>query len=194
MDAMPSRRTVLFQLALFSCIALVSLSPAFGQDDSTSHRGRKYKAPPPTSHIEVVVTKKFNGKPISNAAVIFYSTRDGKDDGNLEVKTDPEGKAVIDVIATGSTVRVQVIAAGFATFAEEFEIDQPTKQIAVAMIHPQEQISSYVDNEGKTTARKPGVQEPIRPKPQTSAKPAAPAPTTTTPPPNALIPDVNPKQ
>ena len=71
--------------------------------DTTAKRGRKYKAPPATSHIEVTVVKKYNGKPISNAAVIFQSTLDGKDQGNLEVKTDPDGKANIDVIPTGST-------------------------------------------------------------------------------------------
>ena len=81
------------QLALLLSIALVSCLPAMAQD-APAKRGRKYKAPPATSHIEVTVLKKFNGKPISNAAVIFDSTLDGKDQGNLEVKTDPEGKAV----------------------------------------------------------------------------------------------------
>ena len=125
--------------------------------------GRKYKAPPVTSHIEVTVLKKFNGKPISNAAVIFDSTLNGKDEGNLEVKTDPDGKATIDVIPTGSTVRVQVIATGFATYAEEYLVAEPTRQISISMLRPQEQLSSYQDNTGKAAARKPGVQEPIRP-------------------------------
>ena len=31
------------------------------------------------------------------------------------IKTDPDGKAIIDVIPTGSLVRVQIIANGFAT-------------------------------------------------------------------------------
>ena len=72
--------------------------------------------------------KKFNGKPIVNAAVIFNSTLDGKDEGNLEVKTDPDGKATIDVIPTGSTVRVQVIATGFATFADEYVVTEPSRR------------------------------------------------------------------
>jgi hypothetical protein len=141
-------------------------------------RGRKYKAPDPTSHIEVEVTKKFNGKPIPNAAVVFDATLDGKDQGSLEVKTDPDGKATIDIIPTGSTVRVQVIATGYATFAQEYPVDGPSKSIAVAMMHPQAQVSSYVDNTGKASTRKPGVQEPIRPKPVTPpvAPPPAPAP------------------
>jgi hypothetical protein len=124
------------------------------------------------------VLKKFNGKPIVNAAVIFNSTLNGKDEGNLEVKTDPDGKATIDVIPTGSSVRVQVIATGFATFADDFVITEPSREISVAMIRPQEQLSSYQDNSGKAADRKPGVQEPIRP-PSPTAKPATPPPATT---------------
>ena len=158
------------------------------QDAPVKH-GRKYKAPPATSHIEVTVLKKFNGKPISNAAVIFDATLDGKDQGNLEVKTDPDGKATIDIIPTGSTVRVQVIATGFATYAQEYVVSEPSRQISVAMLRPQEQISSYENNEGKAAVRKPGVQEPIRP---TTPPPAAPPATNT--PPSSPTPDAAPKQ
>jgi hypothetical protein len=186
---MQSRRAVLSQLALVLCITLVSCWSAFGQDDTTARRGRKYKAPPVTSHIEVQVVKKFNGKPISNAAVVFNSFLNGKEEGNLEVKTDPEGKAIIDVIPTGSTVRVQVIATGFATYAQEYVVSEPSRQISVAMLRPQEQISSYENNEGKAAERKPGVQEPIRP---TTPPPAAPPATST--PPSSPAPDATPKQ
>jgi hypothetical protein len=171
---MPLRRILWFQLALFLCIVPVFCLPATAQDDPPKH-GRKYKAPPATSRIQVTVLKKFNGKPISNAAVIFDATMDGKDQGNLEVKTDPEGKAIIDVIPTGSTVRVQVIATGFATYAEAYEVTEPNREITVSMVHPQEQISSYQDNQGKAATRKPGVQEPIR-STKPAAKPATPAP------------------
>src|ERR1700733_2651966 len=179
---MPSRRAAWSQLAIALCLVVVPSLFALGQDDSSAHRGRKYKAPPATSHIEVLVSKKFNGKPIMNAAVVFDSTLNGKEEGNLEVKTDPDGKAVIDVIPTGSKVRVQVIATGFATFAEDYLVTEPSRQIFVSLLRPQEQISSYQNNEGKATERKPGVQEPIRP--TTPAKPPptpAPAPATTTP-------------
>jgi len=182
------------RLALLLCLTLVSCLPALAQDAPVKH-GRKYKAPPATSHIEVTVLKKFNGKPISNAAVIFDATMDGKDQGNLEVKTDPDGKAMIDIIPTGSTVRVQVIATGFATYAEEYQVTEPSREITISMIHPQEQVSSYQDNEGKAATRKPGVQEPIRPTPP-ATKPATPAPAPQTtpqqPPPNTS--DTTPKQ
>jgi hypothetical protein len=159
--------------------------------DAPAKRGRKYKAPPATSHIQVTVVKKYNGKPISNAAVVFQSTLDGKDEGNLEVKTDPDGKATIDVIPTGSTVRVQVIATGFATYAEDYVVSEPSRQISVAMLRPQEQVSSYVDNEGKTSTVKPGVQEPIRPT-NPSATPAKPSPAPQPQTPNASA--TTPKQ
>lgn len=168
---MSSRRTVWSSFILVACIALFASIPGFSQ-----YRGRKYKAPPPTSHIEVQVTRKYNGKPIPNAAVVFNPSRDGKDLGNLEVKTDPDGKAAIDVIPTGSTVRVQVIAEGFSTFGQDYVIDQPSKEIAIVMLRPQAQISAYEDNSGKASQRKPGVQEPIRPTPVTPPAQGNPVP------------------
>ena len=186
---MSSRRTVWSLSLLVLLFAFASSLPVKAQDqDAPVKRGRKYKAPPVTSHIEVTVVKKFNGKPIMNAAVIFNPSMDGKDEGNLEVKTDPDGKAIIDVIPTGSKVRVQVIAPGFATFAEEYEVAEATKEISVSMIRPREQVSSYENNDGKAATRKPGVQEPIRPTtpatkpapttpPATSQQPATPSST-----------------
>lgn len=124
---------------------------------------------------------------MANAAVVFHPIdKEGKDEGNMEVKTDPEGKAVLDVIPTGSNLRVQVIANGFATFAGEYVVNEASRQISVALLRPQEQVSAYEDNTGKTSARKAGVQEPARPhtqQPATPAKPAPPPPSNTTAPP-----------
>ena len=181
MESMSSQRALWSKLALVLCLTLLSLQ-AFGQDSPT-RRGRKYKPPPDTSHIVVQVLKKANGKPIMNAAVVFNPTRDGKDIGSLEVKTDPDGKAVIDVIPTGSLVRVQIIASGYSTYAEDSQIDEPSREIMVSMVRPREQISAYEDNTGKTSSRKAGVQEPVRPTTPaapstTKPAPAPPAPTT----------------
>jgi hypothetical protein len=96
------------------------------------------------------------------------------------VKSGPDGKAAIDVIPTGSKVRVQVIAGGFATFAEDYIVDTATKEISIKMLRPRAQVSAYEDNTGKASQRKPGVQEPVRP-------PTTPPPAGVTPPaaPNA---------
>jgi len=169
------RRT--FVSCLFaSFVAFASLAPlhARAQDEDNpkpEQHGRKYKAPPETSHIEVMVIKGFNKKPIDGAHVIFHPVKDGVDEGNLEVKTHPDGKVSIDVIPTGSKVRIQVLADGFATFADDYVVNEPSRSITIAMIRPRAQVSTYVDNEGKPSTLQPGVQEPIRPKPATSSTP-----------------------
>jgi len=183
-----------FAMALCLFALLVSFAPlcARAQDDSTTpeQHGRKYKAPPVTSRIEVTVLKGFNKKPIMNAAVVFHPVKDGRDEGNMEMKTDPDGKAVIDVIPTGSKVTIQVIADGFATFAQDYQINEASRQIVISMLRPRAQISAYIDNTGKPAELKPGVQEPVRPTPKTkpstpstpsSAAPSASATPATTP-------------
>lgn len=120
---------------------------ASGQDDS-SKRGRKYKAPPPTSHVEVMVLRATNGKPLENASVIFHPQEDGHDSGNMELKTNDEGKAVIDLLNTGSTVRVQVIANGYQTYGEDYKIDKDNMAIEIKLKRPVGQYSIYKPNEG----------------------------------------------
>lgn len=170
----------LLSLAVFAAVSPTRLR---AQDDDPSAKpekhGRKYKAPPETSHIEVTVLKGFNKKPIDGAHVIFHPVKDGKDEGNLELKTHPDGKAIIDVIPTGSAVRIQVLADGFATYAEDFQVDEPTREITVEMIRPRAQMSTYTDNEGKPAVMQPGVQEPIRPKKTTATPPASTPPAST---------------
>src|SRR5579859_3966605 len=177
---MPSRSltrasffSIVAALGVFAALTPIHLRAQDADNPTPEKHGRKYKAPPETSHIEVTVIKGFNKKPIDGAHVIFHPVKDGKDEGNLELKTHPDGKAIIDVIPTGSAVRIQVLADGFATFAEDFQIDEATREITVAMIRPRAQISTYVDNEGKDATIQPGVQEPIRPKKGTKTPPAA---------------------
>lgn len=141
--------------------------PAPGQSDGT--RGRKYKAPPETGHISVEVVRANNGKPIMNAAVVFHPVKDGKDEGNLEVKTDPDGKAAIDVIPVGSTVEVQVIANGFATNAVDFTLTNEPKELQIKMVKPRAQVSAYENNNGQPSDLPPGVQEMKKPAPPATA-------------------------
>lgn len=164
--------------ALLAGVAVSTLAA----QDNTHGRGRKYKPPPETSHIEVIVTKGYNHKPVSNAAVIFHElSADGRDQGNLEVKTDPEGKAVIDVIPMGTNLRVQVLAAGFATFADDFLISESSRQIPIALLRPREQVSAYQDNSGKASELKYGVQDPVRPKSTDAASKSVKVPPSSTP-------------
>ncbi|MFC6645048.1 carboxypeptidase-like regulatory domain-containing protein [Granulicella cerasi] len=160
-------------------------SLAQAQDKKEQH-GRKWKPLPDLTHIVITVEKGYNGQPLQNAAVIFHATRGGENDGNLEVKTDPDGRAVLDLIEVGSHVTLQIIAPGFATYASEFDADAPNKEMLVKMLRPRAQVSMYENNDGKAATAKPGVQEHVAPKKPTAtpAKPAASAPppvTSTTP-------------
>ena len=149
---------------MFALVSLLLVGAAVAQaQDSPQRRGRKYKVPEETSHITVVVMKGQTGKPILNAAVVFHPVKDGKDEGNLEVKTNDDGKAIIDVIPTGSTVGVQVIADGYATYAGEYVVAEADREIQIKMIRPREQVSTYQDTRGKASQRVIGVQEPKGP-------------------------------
>lgn len=155
-------------------IATLLLSAAPMLTAQTERHGRKYKAPPETSHLEILVVRDFNGKVIENAGVVFHPMKDGIDEGNLEVKSGPDGKAFIDIIPTGSDVEVQVISNGFETYAGHIKLDAPSKQLTIRMKRPTQQVSAYDESEGKgTLKRSVGVQEPIRNQtvPVTTAKP-----------------------
>jgi hypothetical protein len=133
-------RRPLFLLSLFVAVIGLTASSfaAFGQ--ASQNRGRKFKAPPPTSRVEVTILRDVNGKPIENAAVIFHLVGDK---GNMELKTNEDGKAVIDVLPTGGEVRLQVIAKGFQTYGNDVKIDQPSMALEIKMKRPGEQYSIY---------------------------------------------------
>ena len=140
-------RTIFRHTVLAASLALAfsSLHASAQQDDS--HRGRKYKAPPPSSRIEVTVLRDINGKPIEHAAVIFHPMQGDKDTGALELKTNEEGKAIIDVIPIGDTVRMQIIAPGFQTYGQDYKIDKESLSFEVRMKRPGGQYSIYKPRE-----------------------------------------------
>lgn len=138
-------RSCLRYCVLVAGLCLVLSSLVHGQDD---RRGRKYKAPPPSSRIEVTVLKADNGKPISDAAVVFHPIEGDKDKGGLELKTNEEGKALIDVIPIGDTVRLQVIARGFQTYGHDFKVDKDQISMQVRLNRPVPEYSIYKNNPG----------------------------------------------
>lgn len=134
----------------------------------SKRRGRKYKAPPPMSRIEVTVLRDEDSKPIENAAVIFHTL---KEEGNMELKSNEDGKAVIDVLPVGDTARLQIIAKGFQTFGQDYPIDKNQMNIAVRMRRPGKQYSIYGDRGGRKTEDqkdqdKPKGESNPDPKPQ----------------------------
>jgi hypothetical protein len=151
--------------------AFGSVSMLHGQD--ASKRGRKYKAPPATSHVVVTVLRGTTGKPLPNAAVIFHPLEDGHDDGNMELKTDDDGKATLDLLETGSTVRIQILADGWQTFGKDFKVDQNSMSIEVKLNRPVGQYSIYKKDGGVRKEGDGAVIEdgkPVAPKPDGSSE------------------------
>lgn len=105
---------------------------------------QKDKDTEPTSILNFLVVKDENGKPVRNAAVIMHPVNDhGKQArGGLELKTNPEGKTSFDGIPYGK-LRVQVLASGFQTFGEDYEVNQARMDFTVKLKRPQGQYSIY---------------------------------------------------
>jgi hypothetical protein len=166
------RSKLAFTLMISSGLIIGSLS-AYSQTD-TSKRGRKYKAPPPTSRIEVNILRDTDGKPIENAAVIFHPMVGEKDEGNMELKTNEDGKTIIDVLPIGDVVRLQVIAHGFQTYGEDYKVDKADMAIDIRMKRPGEQYSIYKSHAAAAPSDKTA--------PAKDAAPAKPADPPATPP------------
>ena len=121
---------------------------------STDKRGRKYKSPPPTARVEVTVLRDADAKPIENAAVVFHPMVNGKDEGNMELKSNEDGKCVIDILPIGDTVRLQIIAKGYQTYGQDYKVDKDQMALEVRMKRPGEQYSIYKHHDGDAQDQK----------------------------------------
>jgi hypothetical protein len=97
-----------------------------------------------TAALSFVILKDESGKPVRNAAVVLHPVNmKGKQGrGGFELKTDNDGKTHFEGVPYGK-LRVQVLAPGFQTFGEDYEIGEPEKEITVRLKRPQKQYSIY---------------------------------------------------
>ncbi len=135
---------------------LASAVPLFAQKDKDNE---------PTSWLYFAVIKDDNGKPVRNAAVVLHPVNlKGKQArGGLELKTSPEGKCDLDGIPYG-LLRVQVLAHGFQTYGEDFDIEQPKTEITIKLKRPQGQFSVYDDHPNDANAAPKQDTAPADPK------------------------------
>jgi hypothetical protein len=131
------KKNVLTVMALVIVLGFGMAGLAAAQDDEG-----------PTSSLRFVVVRDSDGKPVRNAEVVLHPVkRKGKQaQGEMELKTDAEGKTNVDGIPYGP-LRVQVLAPHFQTFGEDYEINKPEMEITVKLKHPGGQYSIY-DNHG----------------------------------------------
>jgi len=116
----------------------------------------------PSAALSFLVLKDDSGKPVRNAAVVLHPVNErGKQSrGGFELKTDSDGKTHFEGVPYGK-LRVQVLAPGFQTFGEDYDIEGPTLDITVRLKRPQEQYSIYDDHPGdaKKDSEKDKAQE-----------------------------------
>jgi hypothetical protein len=117
----------------------------------------------PMSNMHFVVVRDVSGKPVKNAAVVLHPVnKKGKQAmGGMELKTDDDGKTGIEGIPYG-VLRIQVLAPGFQTFGEDYEIKQPETEITVRLKRPKGQFSTYgvQEKDKKTPDKAPAEQKP----------------------------------
>lgn len=102
----------------------------------------------PMTRLRVEITT-LGGKPIDRASVIvkFVEGRSVIKLGkkivtNWEIRTNQEGVAKIPTIPQGK-IRIQVIAKGYQTFGQTFDVDEEEKTIEIKLNPPQSQYSVH---------------------------------------------------
>ena len=141
-----SRRTVFAGLLILS-LALPGMA--------------KKKREEPLATLSFVVLRDENGKPVRNAAVVMHPVdEDGRQTTNgLELKTNPEGKASYEGVPYGK-IRVQVLAQGFQTYGDDYEIHEPSMEITIKMKRPTKQYSIYEDHPAQPDKSAPPQNPP----------------------------------
>jgi Carboxypeptidase regulatory-like domain len=120
------------------------------------------------SALSFLVVRDYNGKPVKNASVIMHPVnKKGKQQrSGFQLKTNTEGRTNFDGIPYGE-LRVQVLAQGFQTFGEDYDINKPEMEITIKLKRPQGQYSIYDDHpEEKKDDQKPPEQKAPEQKPQ----------------------------
>src|SRR5882672_11092982 len=134
----------------------IGLGVAAAQDDE------QYAA------VEFLVLRDYNGKPVKNASVIMHPVKkNGKQkNSGLQLKTNTDGKTSFDGVPYGA-LRIQVLAQGFQTFGEDYDVNKPEMEITIKLKRPQGQYSIYEDHpEAKKDEAKPPEQQPEQKAPE----------------------------
>jgi len=133
-------------LAVVVALGIGVTGRAWAQDDEK-----------PMASVKVVVVREASGKPVKDAKVVLHPVnRNGKaTKGELDLKTDAEGRASVDGIPYGS-IEVQVLAPGLQTFGADYEVKQAEVEITVKLKRPGGQYSTYENHDDK----KPPDQKP----------------------------------
>src|SRR5438309_6369427 len=123
-------------------LVVLTAMAALAQDESAS--------------LKFLVIRDYNGKPVRNASVVMHPVeKNGKQSrGGLQIKTDPDGKANFDGVPYGK-LGVRVLAQGFQTFGEDYDVNQAKLDLTIKLKRPQGQYSVYEDHPSEKKDEKP---------------------------------------
>jgi hypothetical protein len=116
----------------------------------------KKSAPETLANVHFTVMKDDSGKPVRNASIILHTVnKDGtQGKGGYQLKTNGDGEIEDEGVPYGK-LRVQVIASGFQTFGQDYDINQPSLNIDIRLKRPGGQLSIY-DKGGKNAGADDG--------------------------------------
>lgn len=96
-----------------------------------------------------IVLKSQSGKPVDRASVVVRFVEGhsviklGKAiRTTFELRTNQEGEALVPTIPQGK-IRVQVIAKGFQTFGQVYDVSEEEKKIEITLNPPQQQYTAH---------------------------------------------------
>jgi hypothetical protein len=147
--------------AMLTALLLVATTSLVAKD--------KKGAPETLANLHFAVVKDDNGKPVRNASIILHPVnKDGSQSrGGYQLKTNGEGEIEDEGVPYGK-LRIQVIAAGFQTFGQDYDVNQPTMNIDIRLKRPTGQLTIY-DKGGKSAGADDGSPQqgtPVQPPPK----------------------------
>jgi len=144
--------------ARLTCVATLVLAATLlpAKDKQVASQG--------SSNVHFNVVKDDNNKPVRNASVILHlvTKNGGQAKGGFQLKTDNEGNTGTEGIPYG-LIRIQVLAPGFQTFGDDYQIDKPDMDIKIRLLRPGDQMSVYDKGQPKPPAAP--ATPPAEPKP-----------------------------
>ena len=117
------------------------------------------------SNLRFTVVKDDNNKPVRNASVVLHPVgKDGKQaKGGFQLKTDNDGKTESDGLPYGP-LRIQVLAPGFQTFGDDYDVNKPEMDIEIRLKRPTRPDVDLRQGARQEAERPP--TPPAEPKPQ----------------------------
>lgn len=121
------------------------------------------------ANLHFTVVKDDNGKPVRNASIVLHPVgKDGTQSrGGYQLKTNNEGEIEDEGVPYGK-LRIQVLAPGFQTFGQDYDINQASVNIDIRLKRPVEQFTIY-DKGGKAAGPDDGSPQqgtPVQPPPK----------------------------